>query len=699
MNKAGAPKTIVDISQFCKSTFTISFAVEILGIDVWHDCNEGWLDLGPYLQGMKIQYNLYPGFSYDLDILIWPHAAKIWCGTHYGWVRTWQFLQRRWLSFSIRHAFPVRVTELQTYIAAVTPIPGIGALGSNAKNDKNSEVYLPPLKFGERRYFAAVTESEESLSKFTQDLIWKAVENYIPASYLDGLFDVPFPVTDVRHQDAIIYHVRETILNKNLIEKNEEIPEPEEPKSRDRRESKMAKEKEKKKVIEVTKKKFEIKLLGDTLLAGTGRIIPFEIYGDRAPELGEIIALISSNNLPAEDDLPILFVNIETLYDIPIKDLKKLRITQLYTRWTIANWKRDSEVNLIKNQNEIKFKDHHVLPLHRSVSAQVTATFLDNPFEIQLRGIRTLNLSSNNPRLFGYLKYDRDFGIAAPPKLPNEDTDVLIAVTKIDGRSLAKRTNEFISGEYPLYPPTTSIGNLERKDLCTNDINAIRAPIKTNLIVPSYLVLQAQMTLGVSLGLVGCRPKTLALSFLRLFAIIVETESVMAMLKEISTINDELIATSKKDMALTGFALDVGDAIIFYLEGPTDGDILKVWEMTQNLYPNMKPIFSSSAKYSTRIYPEFLEAAMPFSILKMYVPLAVLLAYPPVYVRPALPIPTRSAILKIGRIVSGKFRSLPCRNEMPSAFELNSFRLELCVAPRPTSLPQMGKAFGNMINI
>ncbi|XP_059050007.1 uncharacterized protein LOC131845011 isoform X2 [Achroia grisella] len=670
MNKAGAPKNVIaDLSQFCKSTFTLSFAVEVVGIEVWHDCNEGWLDLGPCLQGLKIQYNLYPGCSYDLDVLIWPHAAK--------------FLQRRWIAFSIRHAFPVRVLDLQAHTAMVTLVPGTGAFGANAKNDKNSEVYLPPLKFGELRYFAAVMEAEESLSKFAQDLIWEAVENYIPASYLDGLFDKPFPVTDVRHKDTVICNVQEIILSRGLPEEIEEIPEPEDSKTRYRPDSKIVKEKEKKKVNDVTKIKFEIKLPGDNILAGTGRITPFEICGDRPPELGEIITLISSNNLPAQDDLPILFVNIETLYDIPFNDLKKLRITQLYTRWKIASWKQDSKVNMIKSKSEIKFQDHHVLPLENAMAAQVTATFLDNPFEIQLRGIREISASNSNPMFFGYLKGDHNFGLTSPPKLPNEDTDILIAVTKIDGRKLATGTNEFISGEYPLYPPSASTANLGREELCTNDINAIGVAIKPDFIVPSYLVLQAQMTLGVSLGLVGCRPKGLALSFSRLFALIDDTESVMVMLREISKMNDELIASSKRDIVLTGFALDVGDQVIFYLEGPTDGALLKIWEMTQDFYPTVKPVFSSSAKYSTRIYPEFLSATKPFSILKMYVPLAILLACPPIYVRPALPIPTRSAVLKIGRIISGKFRPVPCRSEMPSASELNSFRLELCVAPRP----------------
>lgn len=66
--------------------------------------------------------------------------------------------------------------------------------GFSAKNDKNTEVYLPPLAFGERRYFAPIQDSEQTLLEYVHDLIWKLVESYIPASYLDAVFDVPHPV-------------------------------------------------------------------------------------------------------------------------------------------------------------------------------------------------------------------------------------------------------------------------------------------------------------------------------------------------------------------------------------------------------------------------------------------------------------------------------------------------------------------------
>lgn len=78
MNKA-AVKATIDPGKTCSSSsFTLTFVVELLGIDVFHDCNEGWLDLGPGpVQGMKLQYVLAPGFLYEAEVMIWPHVAKV----------------------------------------------------------------------------------------------------------------------------------------------------------------------------------------------------------------------------------------------------------------------------------------------------------------------------------------------------------------------------------------------------------------------------------------------------------------------------------------------------------------------------------------------------------------------------------------------------------------------------------------------
>ncbi|KAL0830524.1 hypothetical protein ABMA28_002685 [Loxostege sticticalis] len=684
-----APKiAVVDISNLCKSSFTLTFAVEVLGIDVWHDCNEGWLDLGPCAQGIKLQYQLYPGQTFEVDILIWPHVAKVWCGAQFGWVRTWQFLERRFLTFSIIHMFPVRVMDLRTFTATIIPIVGMGSLGANAKNDKNVEVFLPALKFNEARYFAPVVEGEESLTEFIFRLIWEPVAAHIPANYMDAEFDTPQVVTDVRHRDTIMFEVKEAILNANKIPE-EEPPELDEPKMTDRRESKLVKKEEKKKAPEVPKLKFEIKLQGDAILAGIGRIIPFEKIGERPPDLGEIIAIISSNNLPAQDDMPVFFVNVDNLSDVPVENLKKLRVSQIYTRWIIGDEIHDSDPQYVRSiKNDVKFNDHHALPMNPMSVSNITAVFLDEPFEIQLRGIRLTPIQKEHPKFFGYKKGDHDFGTSSVRKQINEDGDFLIAVTKIDSRIFGKGVDKFLRGEYPLFPPTPRVVDLERDGICTNDINLIKAHVTPNVVVPPYVVLQAQMTLEVSMGFVGCKPKKITNSFSRLYSIIHETESIIAILKQITEINEQILHSEEKDNLLTGFTLDEGSLVLLYVEGPSDGHILKLWDMTEDLYPEVKPVFSSSARYQSRIYPELLEATMPFYMLKMFAPLGLLLACPPVYARPALPLPTRSAILKLGRLISGNLRAAPSRSEMPTASELKSFRLELCVAPKPAVFVQ-----------
>ncbi|CAH2982518.1 unnamed protein product [Chilo suppressalis] len=679
MSKVASVKAAaVDASRFCKSTFSLTFAVELLGIDVWHDCNEGWIDLGPCVQGMRIQYQLYPGQVYDLDILIWPHVAKIWCGAHYGWVRTWQFLERRFLTFSIRHIFPVRVMELQSFIATITPLFGIANLSTNAKNDKNVEVYLPSMKFGDQRYFAPVVEREQTLIEYLVELIWSLVEKYIPASTIDGVFDVPKPVTDVRHQDTIMYYVKEAILNKFEKETEPELElEPEEFKIKERRETKIGKDKEKekeKKRVEVPKVKFEIKLLGDSILAGVGRIVPFENIGDRPNDLGEFITIISSTNLPAQDDRPIIFVNVDTLTNLPAEYLRKLRISQVYTRWVINKETHNSQPqNINIHKSDIKFNDHHALHFDPDAISKVTATLLDNPFEVQLRGIRSTNFQKDMARFFGYKKGDQSFGVSSS-KFENEDLDVLIAVTKIDTHDMAKGMSNFIRGEYSLFPPRTSLVELEREPICSNDINHIKQPIYPNTIVPAHVILETQMSLEVSMGLVGCKAKKLTESFARLYCLVKDTEIIMTILKSITEINEGFLQCDMEDNVLTGFALDVGDVVLLYVEGPSNGQILKIWEMTEDFYPTIRPVFSSSNRYSSRIYPGVyiffritpscivlisqyilmlffsVLSKSPFNVLKMYVPLSVILACPPVYVRPALPFPTRSVSLNVTKL-------------------------------------------------
>lgn len=58
---------------------------------------------------------------------------------------------------------------------------------------------------------------------------------------------------------------------------------------------------------------------------GTGRVIAFDSSGERPNDFGEIAVLLSSINLPARDDLPIFFVNVDTLFDVPFKAMTNLR--------------------------------------------------------------------------------------------------------------------------------------------------------------------------------------------------------------------------------------------------------------------------------------------------------------------------------------------------------------------------------------
>ncbi|XP_045485401.1 uncharacterized protein LOC110999905 isoform X1 [Pieris rapae] len=673
MNKGTPNKSIVpNLDGFCKSTFTLTFVIEIIGLEVWHDCNEGWLDLGTCYQAMKVQYQLYPGQSFDVDVLMWPHVVKVWCGMQYGWARTWQFLERRWFAFSIRHAFPVRVADLRSHIATITSVMGFGSLGANAKNDKNLEVYLPQLKFGEKRYFAGVIESEQSVVGFLQDLIWKNVEAFIPSSYLDGLFDTPRAVSDVRHQDAVIEKVHETILCRSLIEE-EFIQAEEVDQARDRRESKFLREK--KKTAEVQKLKYEIKLSGDTLLSGVGKVIQFETVGDHPVDQGEMIVLISTNNLPAQDDLPMIFVNIEKITNVPTVDFIKSRVTHLYTRWNIGNDIHESEKQPINIKRTLNFSDHHTVLLHNSTASRVTAEFLDNSLIIEIRGTR---LPSNRDKSLFYEKIKE-----------NDKTEILdipIAIAKLDTSPLSKGVSACVREECSLFPPQVGVHTLDREDICTNDTNGIgNCSNPEVIIIQPAIILDAQMTLEVSIGFVGCKPRGFGLSFSRLFCIVSDSNAVLTIVRKITEINDQVLADSARDNLLTGFAVDAGDRAVLCVEGRRHGSILRVWHLAQNFYSRIKMLFSTSSNYASRLYPDLVAAPVPFIVLKMYAPLSVLLACPQTYVRPTLPLPTRSALLKLGGFLANKLRTAPCRSDLPTSEELKSFRLELCSPPRPGS--------------
>ncbi|XP_064072379.1 uncharacterized protein LOC113400951 [Vanessa tameamea] len=680
MSKGLQNRKVIDLTMFSKSTFTLTFAIEILGMDVWHDCNEGWLDLGPCHQAIKIQYQLYPDQTFDLDVLIWPHVAKIWCGSQYGYVRTWQFLERRWFAFSIRHAFPVRVLDLMNHLVVINCAMGLNALSNNAKNDKIIEAFLPSLKFGDQRYFAPVLEGEHTFETFIQDIIWNVIEAHIPASCLDGTFNTPSNVTDKRHQDAILFKVKEIILKENLpIEEEVEAPSDEFIKSKNRRESKMTKEKEKekKKIVDVQKEKFMITLSGDAIMAGTGKISSFGYSGERPHDQSDIIVLISTNNLPAHDDLPIIFVNIGQLYDAPLPNFKKARITQIYTRWRLNGENHDSEKQNIKSGNFINFNDHHTIPLQHTKASEITATFLDNPFEIQLRGLRNAEIVHSHQKLFGNDKNDHKFDMKLSSNTSSYSGDILIAVTKIDASIIAKKTSTVISGEFSLYPPQISRHKLGRMGISTNDINAVRIPEAPDIIIQPSIILDAHMTMDISIGLVGCKPREIIPSYSRMYCSTHNKDAVKIILNEINEVNEKYHNTDNVNNILTGFAIDTCDIVIFYIEGEKNGPISRIWEVTGRFYPTIKPVFSCSEQYLDRIYPEMISAISSFDSLKMVIPLNTLLKCPQAYVKPALPVPAKSTLVKIGRLVKSKIKVIPFKSEMPTTEELNSFKLEL----------------------
>ncbi|CAH1636522.1 unnamed protein product [Spodoptera littoralis] len=676
MNKTPQSKlTVVDVSKFGPSVFTLTFALEVVGSEseVLSDCGEGWVELGSIIHGVKLVYQLYPGQIFEVEVVVYPHVAKIVHGNNYDWVRTWHYLERRFLTFSISHAFPVRVTEFRNFVAIVTPHPGISVLSANAKSEKSPHIYIPPLQFGERRQFAKAFDSEYPLKKYIWDLIWYRVVVHIPTTYLDGLFDTPYPVYGARHQDAVLDEIHNAVLNQpSLFESELNM-------------NKGRHSKTDKKKPEETSSKFDMKLSGDWILAGVGRVVPFVTTGYRLPELGEVVALISTGNLPSYDDVPIFFANVTNLADLPVDHLLQHNFTHIYTRWMVADEDRSSDQISLENKTsktQINFKDHHAVPLSNASASDVMAIFLEEPFCIeQLRGIRTPP-EPQKSNFFGYDKCDRDFATGITPSTPNQDVDILIAQTNIDARAL-KKINGHVKGEFSLFPPERYIVPLEREGICTNDINAMRAKVKPDFVIQPSKILEAQMTLEVSIGLVGCKPHPVNMRYSRLYSLISDHGAIMVILRQITEINESLLLTGNSTGLLTGFALDTGDTVMLYVEGPKEGEILRIWERTEDFYPIVEPLFSTSSNYIGRLYPELLLGAMPFNILKMFVPLSVLLGLTPIYARPALPLPTRAAVLKIGRLIGGRFSTVPCRRVMPTAMELKSFRLELCVAPRP----------------
>lgn len=70
-------QTIVDLTKFGPSVFTLTFALEVVGTEVWSDCDDGWVELGSIINGVKLIYQLYHGQIFEVEVVIYPHAAKV----------------------------------------------------------------------------------------------------------------------------------------------------------------------------------------------------------------------------------------------------------------------------------------------------------------------------------------------------------------------------------------------------------------------------------------------------------------------------------------------------------------------------------------------------------------------------------------------------------------------------------------------
>lgn len=155
--------------------------------------------------------------------------------------------------------------------------------------------------------------------------------------------------------------------------------------------------------------------------------------------------------------------------------------------------------------------------------------------------MRDVDPKENGAKLFGYDKNDRLFDKSIPPKTIVPEPDIIIAHCKINLKSLSKGISGFVNGEYALYPPKSSIVPSCRELFCTNDVNSIKGSVKPEFIIPISVVLEAQMTLEASLGLVGCTHRKLQSAFSRLYSSITDNDAAMSILSLVTNINDDLV--------------------------------------------------------------------------------------------------------------------------------------------------------------
>ncbi|XP_041979891.1 uncharacterized protein LOC121733642 [Aricia agestis] len=667
MSKNRNNKNAISTENYSSSTFTLSFVIEVLNVEET-ECKEGWFDLGPCVREMRMHYQIYPNQSFDIDISIWPNIAKVWCGNQQCFVRTWQHMERRWLAFTIRHVFPVRVADMINNVATITPGVGV-AQSANARNDKNTEACLAPLRFLELAYFGRVLGKVESLEQYVRDFIWERIEPYVPSSHWDGPFDTPVCVTDLKHQNKILELIREIVGKKEADEQFDETDtsrvtlksdtkKSSGRKSRSGKSSKLTSKS--KKSLDLLKQKYELRLPGTTILAGIGQVVPFDSIGPKGSDMGEVLCVVSSNNLPANEDMPIIFVVIKNLVGIPLEDLRLLGITQLFLTYRICDEIYCTEKRELQKLNYVVFNYYNAVPLPPEVASMITSNFLDNPFEVEIYGVSTPNL----------------FETLATIK----SEDIPIGVTKIDASQLAKGPNCAIKGEYFVNPFVEKIEyKLESEEEINQTDNKVPRIVTRMPTVPSFIVLKANMSLDVTIGVAGCRPKPKTV-YSRLYCLISNSDVSKCFTKRVSATNENIALTGSKEESLTGFSVDVGDHAIVYVEGPQKGPIGDIVKFSFN-FPEMKVLFSMEDKYSTRLYPEISSSTLPFVCLTMRFPIYVLLKNSDVYVRSDISMPARKALLKIGCLVSCNLKLVPNKSDMPTFEELESFKHELCHLP------------------
>ncbi|KAG7298691.1 hypothetical protein JYU34_017098 [Plutella xylostella] len=389
------------------------------------------------------------------------------------------------------------------------------------------------------------------------------------------------------------------------------------------------------------------------------------------PGLGEAVALISCGGLPAADDQPLLTTRVGALGPLALEALGDAGITEVYATWSLGPHvfttpRAPVPAGPGEGEGVIDLQYARALPLSRDQdTATLLGTLQDSSVQVQLRGIRKIEDPVKAPQLFG--RRDRSFPDSHLPLLSPEPSDVIIAVCSVDASSLARGDNAVVRGEYFLNPPIID-DSLHQAALCTNanDVNGIKAPA---LAVPAHIILEAQMTLEVSIAFVGCKPPQLTGGFSRFFCLSKDSNAIISLGLKMKEINTKLAAEDKEDQLLTGFVCCTGRAYFMFLEGPKDGEILQIWTITEEHRERIQTFFSTDATYTTRIYPDLMTSSMPVIMVQLSAPLQALAACP-------APTPLTRAVLKLSRLVSSRLHTAPAAAALPSAADLRALGLE-----------------------